>query len=73
MDACMFVIARNVYRHRYPLIIIWAVLTLFSTPPALYLVLRKTVGGLNIESISSIFIDFHRFPSIFIDFPCKIM
>lgn len=44
MDACMFVIARSVYKHRWALVITWGVLTLFFTPPALYLVLRKTVG-----------------------------
>lgn len=59
MDACMFVIARNVYRHRWPLVITWAVLTLFLMPPALYLVLRKTVAGLKVWSI---FVVFHRFP-----------
>ncbi|CAK9091899.1 Mycolic acid-containing lipids exporter MmpL11 [Durusdinium trenchii] len=44
MDACMFVIARSVYRNRWPLVIAWGVVTFFLTPPALYLVLRKTVG-----------------------------
>lgn len=46
MDACMFVIARSVYRNRWPLVIAWGVVTFFLTPPALYLVLRKTAAGL---------------------------
>eukprot|EP00434_Breviolum_minutum_P003834 symbB.v1.2.003373.t1/scaffold189.1/size277183/10 len=44
MDACMYTIARSVYQHRWALVIAWGVITLFFTPPALYLVLRKTVG-----------------------------
>ncbi|CAJ1364557.1 unnamed protein product, partial [Effrenium voratum] len=44
MDACMLSIARAVYRNRWPLVIMWLGATLFFTPPALYLVLRKTVG-----------------------------
>lgn len=47
MDACMFVIARSVYKHRWALVITWGVLTLFFTPPALYLVLRKTAAWLS--------------------------
>ena len=44
MDACMYSIARSVYQHRWALVIAWGVITLFSTPPALYLVLRKTAA-----------------------------
>lgn len=44
MDACMYTIARSVYQHRWALVIAWGVITLFFTPPALYLVLRKTAA-----------------------------
>lgn len=40
----MYTIARSVYQHRWALVIAWGVITLFFTPPALYLVLRKTAA-----------------------------
>ena len=46
MDACMYVVARNVYRHRFCLVAAWIVATLIFTVPALVLVLRRTVAEL---------------------------
>ena len=46
MDACMYVVARNVYRHRFCLVATWIVATLIFTVPALVLVLRRTVAKL---------------------------
>ncbi|CAE7671957.1 mmpL11 [Symbiodinium pilosum] len=44
MDACMYVIARRVYRYRFCLVGTWVTAATVFTIPALILVLRRTVG-----------------------------
>ena len=47
MDACMYVIARSVYRHRFCLVGTWIIAAVIFTIPALILVVRRTVPQLH--------------------------